>query len=100
MQGSRAELWSRFQTHYSEFPDLRLGIDISRVAFPENYLREMEPRLQKAFIAMAELEKGAIANPDEKRMVGHYWLRKPSLAPTLTIRQEIEAMRAEVIDFA
>jgi glucose-6-phosphate isomerase len=31
---------------------------------------------------MAKLEKGAIANPDEKRMVGHYWLRAPQLAPT------------------
>src|SRR5207253_1245116 len=38
-------------------------------------------RLQKAYSAMAELEKGAIANPDEDRMVGHYWLRAPQLAP-------------------
>ena len=31
----------------------------------------------------AALEKGAIANADEKRMVGHYWLRAPELAPRL-----------------
>ena len=31
---------------------------------------------------MDALEKGAIANPDENRMVGHYWLRDPELAPT------------------
>ena len=35
----------------------------------------------EAFADMAALEKGAIANPDEKRMVGHYWLRAPQLAP-------------------
>ena len=39
----------------------------------------MEPRMQKAFADMAALEAGAIANPDEKRMVGHYWLRNPAL---------------------
>lgn len=39
---------------------------------------------------MAELEKGAIANPDENRMVGHYWLRNPALAPTETIKSSIE----------
>ena len=38
--------------------------------------------MQQAFEAMDALERGAIANPDEKRMVGHYWLRAPELAPT------------------
>ena len=51
---------------------------------------------------MAELEQGAIANPDENRMVGHYWLRNPSLAPTPAIRrrsrrrQSVKAFAAEV----
>src|SRR5206468_12082072 len=43
-----------------------------------------------AFAAMRALEAGAIANPTEKRMVGHYWLRNPALAPTPEIRTEIE----------
>ena len=33
-----------------------------------------------AFAAMAALEQGAIANPDEQRQVGHYWLRDPALS--------------------
>ncbi|HNH49314.1 MAG TPA: glucose-6-phosphate isomerase, partial [Myxococcota bacterium] len=33
------------------------------------------------FSEMAALEGGAIANPDEGRQVGHYWLRTPELAP-------------------
>jgi glucose-6-phosphate isomerase len=40
---------------------------------------------------MAALEKGAIANPDENRMVGHYWLRAPQLAPSPDITNEIRA---------
>ncbi|MEZ4235883.1 MAG: hypothetical protein R3F59_06910 [Myxococcota bacterium] len=35
----------------------------------------------RAFEAMAALEAGAVANPDEQRQVGHYWLRAPG-APT------------------
>jgi glucose-6-phosphate isomerase len=49
---------------------------------------------------MAELERGAIANPDEQRMVGHYWLRQPALAPTREIRREIEETLRAVKSFA
>lgn len=46
-----------------------------------------------AFREMAELESGAIANPDEERQVGHYWLRDPMLAPTMGQARQIgEAM--------
>ena len=68
--------------------------------FPDDYFASMEPRMQKAFAAMNELEHGAIANPDEKRMVGHYWLRNPALAPQPAIRQEIEGALQAVKDFA
>ena len=68
--------------------------------FPDDYFSIMEPNIQRAFAAMAELEQGAIANPDEKRMVGHYWLRNPALAPTPAIRQEIEETIAAIKAFA
>ena len=90
MNSSKPELWQRFQKYYTEFPSIGLAIDFSRMNFADDYLASMKARMQKAFIAMAELEKGGIANPDEKRMVGHYWLRNPALAPTQTIRKEIE----------
>jgi len=51
--------------------DLGLALDISRIPFPEDYLASKDPAMQQAFADMAALEKGAIANPDEKRMVGH-----------------------------
>ena len=38
---------------------------------------------------MEKLEGGAVANPDENRMVGHYWLRNPDIAPNDEIREKI-----------
>src|SRR6476620_6696314 len=49
---------------------------------------------------MDALERGAIANPDENRMVGHYWLRAPDLAPTPEIAAEIRKTIADVKAFA
>ncbi len=100
MNFSKAELWQRFQKYYTEFPTLGLAIDLSLMNFTDDYLAAMKTPIQKAFIAMAELEKGGIANPDEKRMVGHYWLRNPALAPTQTIRKEIEDTQAAIKAFA
>ena len=40
--------------------------------------------------AMLELEQGGLANPDEGRQVGHYWLRTPSLAS----QKQEEAIRS------
>ncbi|MCB9764995.1 MAG: glucose-6-phosphate isomerase [Alphaproteobacteria bacterium] len=37
--------------------------------------------MEAAYDAMDALEAGAIANPDEGRQVGHYWLRDPDRAP-------------------
>ena len=54
----------------------------------------------KAFAAMVELEGGAIANPDEGRMVGHYWLRNANLAPTVEIRTDIENALKAIKAFA
>ena len=100
MTPSKAALWSRFQKFYAEYPSLGLAMDISRVDFPDSFLATMERPMQRAYIAMAELEKGGIANPDEKRMVGHYWLRDPELAPTRTIADEIAQTLAGIKTFA
>jgi len=93
-------LWERYQKYFSQYPALGLALDLSRMNFPDDFFDSMEARMQKAFAAMNDLEHGAIANPDEKRMVGHYWLRNPALAPTAEIRQEIEGALLAVKDFA
>ncbi len=81
--------WNRFKKHYLSIEELNFALDISRIDFSDTFLAEMEPRIQSAFTAMNELEGGAIANPDEGRMVGHYWLRAPELAPESLITGEI-----------
>jgi glucose-6-phosphate isomerase len=54
----------------------------------------MQPNVDKAFEGMRALETGAIANPSEKRMVGHYWLRNTALAPTPAITMSIPEANA------
>ncbi|KAI8001311.1 hypothetical protein LOK49_LG09G00092 [Camellia lanceoleosa] len=49
---------------------------------------------------MEELKKGSIANPDEGRMVGHYWLRNPKLASKSIFRLQIENTLEAVCKFA
>src|SRR2546429_9466029 len=100
MMYSKQQLWQRFQKYYTEFPSLGLALDLSRMNFADDFLASMEGPIQKAFAAMAELERGAIANPDEKRMVGHYWLRNAALAPTPAIRKEIEESVVAIKVFA
>jgi len=90
MNYTKLQWWERFQKYYTEFPELGLAIDLSRMNVDDTFFAAMEPKIQKAFADMSALEAGAIANPDEKRMVGHYWLRNPALAPTPEIRREIE----------
>ena len=70
-----SSLWQRFQQFFLRYDDLGFSIDISRMKFPDDFFVKMQPKIDKAFAAMRDLEKGGIANPDEKRMVGHYWLR-------------------------
>ncbi|KAF0218641.1 MAG: glucose-6-phosphate [Geobacteraceae bacterium] len=94
------QLWERYKNYLCECPEIGLMLDISRMNFSDGFLEEMEPRMQKAFQDMAALESGAIANPDEKRMVGHYWLRNPQLAPNPQIAAEIEFTVRAVREFA
>ncbi len=95
-----SSLWQRFQRYFLEYRELGFSLDISRMKFPEDMFDEMRPQIEQAFAAMRQLEAGAIANPTEKRMVGHYWLRNPALAPTPAIRAEIEDTIQHIKRFA
>ncbi len=82
-------LWQRYRQYLCQVPALGLTLDVSRMRFDDGFLERMAQPTRQAFEAMDALEQGAIANPDEKRMVGHYWLRAPELAPTPEIAAEI-----------
>lgn len=92
--------WEKFTKHYLSLPELDFALDISRIDFGDDFLSEMEPKMQAAYQAMAELEAGAIANPDENRMVGHYWLRHAALAPTPELSAEIEECLTKIKQLA
>jgi len=92
--------WKRFKDFYFEYPELGLAVDLSRSDVTSEGIQKLRPDLKRAFQAMAKLEKGAVANPDEKRQVGHYWLRAPDLAPNAEIRDEITTTLANIKKFA
>jgi len=99
MKHSKQEWWNRFQKYYTDFPTLGLALDLSRMNVDDAFFSAMSPKIQHAFMKMAELENGAIANPDENRMVGHYWLRNPTLAPIPEIRKAIEENLSQIKSF-
>jgi glucose-6-phosphate isomerase len=95
-----SSLWNRFQQYFLSYDDLGISVDISRMNFPDDYFAGMAFVADRACKQMKELEAGAIANPDEGRMVGHYWLRKASLAPTQEIRDAITSTERAIVHFA
>jgi glucose-6-phosphate isomerase len=92
--------WQRFQQNFVRYNDLGLSLDISRMNFADGFLAGMEPLTERAFADMKKLEAGEIVNPDEGRMVGHYWLRNAKLAPTPELTAEIEHDIADSKAFA
>lgn len=78
---TKSELWTKFSNTTRYYPSVGLSLDISRMNFSDDFFSSQVAASEKALVAMDEIEKGAIANPDENRMVGHYWLRAPELAP-------------------
>jgi glucose-6-phosphate isomerase len=80
-------------------PALGFRIDVSRAGLPSDYPEQMEREFGSAFDAMERLEEGEIANPDEGRMVGHYWLRDPGMAPDAAITEEILAANEAIRTF-
>ena len=80
-------------------PRSAISIDLSSMGINAATLKSFDPALKRCFAEMRRLEGGAIANPDEGRQVGHYWLRKPELAPP-ALRTAIESEREDVLAFA
>jgi len=93
-------LWDRFQNYFLSHRGLGISIDVSRMGFSPDFFSKMDAPARKAFAAMVALEGGAESNPDEHRMVGHYWLRTPSLAPSPELGETIRSTNASIEAFA
>ncbi|MCA9690728.1 MAG: glucose-6-phosphate isomerase, partial [Myxococcales bacterium] len=91
MHDERDDAWTRYLTWRWADAELGVELDLGDAGLAaEQFTGAWEDRLTRALAAMAALEAGALANPDEGRQVGHYWLRAPSLAPDPAITAAIE----------
>ncbi len=82
------------------YPDMGISLDLSQLPLTPEFLAEMKPLIDRAYSDIAALERGVIANPDENRMVGHYWLRNSAIAPTPELRAAIDGPLADLKAFA
>ena len=92
--------WERYTQFAFDFPEAGLNIDLSRTGVTDSDFKNFETKFESAFADMDALESGAIANPDENRMVGHYWLRDPDKAPTPELSGEITSTVDRIKQFA
>ena len=100
METDALKLWQRYIERTTFHDEIGLTLDLSRVDFPDDFFTAKQEAVDKAFAAMAELEEGAIANPDENRMVGHYWLRNSVIAPSDENREQIDSSISAIKEFA
>ncbi len=95
-----AALWKRYQDWLYYHEGLGVYVDVSRMSFDDAFVDQLAPRFDQAFEEIVALEAGAIANPDENRMVGHYWLRNPDLAPSEDLKKNVTETLSAVKAFA
>lgn len=91
--------WERFQEFVIHERNIGFMLDVSRMNFADEFLDAHEEKMQRALSSMSALEGGAIANPDEGRMVGHYWLRQPEIAPDPVIKGHVESAQKAIHKF-
>jgi len=92
--------WQKYRNSLISNRSAGFSLDISRMMMTSGFMEQMESAMQRACLSMKALEAGARANPDEDRMVGHYWLRDSALAPTPEIKEQIESCLQSILDFA
>jgi glucose-6-phosphate isomerase len=92
--------WQTYDSSLLRYPQFGFSLDLSLMDIGPEFFAQMQPKIEKAFADIKALEAGAIANPDEGRMVGHYWLRNAELAPTPELKQAITGPLADLKAFA
>lgn len=81
-------------------PLCEVWLDTTAMNLPGDFWVQHAEACQKAHAAMLALEAGSIANIDEHRQVGHYWLRDPGRAQDPKIQAAIEQAILQVQQFA
>jgi len=91
--------WKRYCDLLFNDDSLGFWLDISRMDVDKNDFNDFKDIYSKAFDSLVNLEKGSIANIDEGRKVGHYWLRNPQIAPTQEISDSISREIQDISNF-
>tara|TARA_B100000212_G_scaffold147548_1_gene110831 strand:+ start:885 stop:2495 length:1611 start_codon:yes stop_codon:yes gene_type:complete len=92
--------WEKFSNYLWFNDELQIWLDISKVNFDFNDFQNLENQFNEVYLALDELEKGAISNIDEKRQVGHYWLRNSSISPNKEIKNIIDGEILKINNFS
>ncbi|MDC0088372.1 glucose-6-phosphate isomerase [Akkermansiaceae bacterium] len=92
--------WTTYQDSLTRYPELGFSIDTSRMDLPEGFADSLSSEVTRAFDGIKAIEAGDIMNPDEGRMVGHYWLRNADLAPTEEIKLQVTQPIADLKAFS
>ncbi len=92
--------WQTYLKQTVRYSELEFSIDFSRSDLTAEYEAKMASAIDRAFEDMRGLEAGEVANPDEGRMVGHYWLRNAQLAPTAELRAQVTEPVEDLKQFA
>jgi glucose-6-phosphate isomerase len=100
MPKSTDAAWNRYCQWLIRHESLGFTLDVSRIKFTESLFDKLKPEIDRAWRDMRDLEAGKIVNRDEKRQVGHYWLRTPGLAPKTEIADYITRTIKEIETFA
>lgn len=93
------ESWARFQRYTLPIASINLSLDISKVGFQDNELKPLKKKASAALNFMQAIERGDITNPDEDRMVGHYWLRNSNLAPSAELKSAVDEALNQIKQF-
>ena len=91
--------WDKFCNYLWFDKKLNIWLDISKINFTNEEIKNLEEKFVDVFSSIKELENGAISNIDENRQVGHYWLRNPSISPSSKIGEEIRADINSISEF-
>ena len=98
-QMNNNDKWNRYCDLLYSDDSLGFWLDISRMDVDKNDFENFKDKYSEAFDSIDSLENGSIANLDEGRQVGHYWLRNPKIAPTNEISQSITREINEISKF-
>jgi glucose-6-phosphate isomerase len=96
----QVDRFARYLRFRSVLEDPFVELDLGLAGLAETDVDALQAPLATALAAMKRLEDGSLANADEQRMVGHFWLRAPGLAPSTDIEQEIVRALAAIEQFA